>query len=72
MEIGEALRISSVVSRCRGGGKSAGGGEENDMYAKKAMYLSEMEAADFDLEQAVEFIVLFLRPFPYSSGGFGF
>jgi hypothetical protein len=25
MEFGEALRISSVVSRCRGGGKSVGG-----------------------------------------------
>ncbi|KAL3776433.1 hypothetical protein ACHAW5_009242 [Stephanodiscus triporus] len=67
MEIGEALRISSVVGRSRGGGKSAGGGEENDMYAKKAMYLSEMEAADFDLEQAVEFIELVMNGFDLSK-----
>ena len=59
MEIGEALRAS-------GGGKSSPSSSYDMMFEKKAMYLSEMEAADFDLEQAVKcrvcsfFLFLFL------------
>jgi hypothetical protein len=48
MEIGEALRASG------GGGKSSPSSSYDVMFEKKAMYLSEMEAADFDLEQAVK------------------
>jgi hypothetical protein len=54
MEIGEALRMSVVVGVDRGMGKSSMTPDEDDMFEKKAMYLSEMESADFDLEQAVE------------------
>eukprot|EP00578_Thalassiosira_sp_NH16_P021618 CAMPEP_0181085646 /NCGR_PEP_ID=MMETSP1071-20121207/5337_1 /TAXON_ID=35127 /ORGANISM="Thalassiosira sp., Strain NH16" /LENGTH=465 /DNA_ID=CAMNT_0023167455 /DNA_START=554 /DNA_END=1951 /DNA_ORIENTATION=- len=52
MEMEEALRKSGEADNGGGGGGGLGNAAE-DMYKKKAMYLSEMEAADFDLEQAV-------------------
>lgn len=35
--------------------------EVEDAFVKKSMYLSELDAADFDLEQAVRFQICFYR-----------
>jgi hypothetical protein len=32
--------------------------EVEDAFVKKSMYLSELDAADFDLEQAVRFVLM--------------
>lgn len=47
MDLREALRKSCEFSTAVD--------NDDDLYQKKAMYLSEIEAADFDLEQAVEY-----------------
>mmetsp|Transcript_26024 Transcript_26024/g.54291 ORF Transcript_26024/g.54291 Transcript_26024/m.54291 type:complete len:576 (-) Transcript_26024:196-1923(-) len=50
-EMKEAMRKSS--RELKANTKTATIDSDDDVYKKKAMYLSEIEAADFDLEQAV-------------------
>jgi len=62
-EMKEALRKSSELIETAATTASAsalGNSSDDDMYKKKAMYLSEIEAADFDLEQAVSYTDLLM------------
>lgn len=52
IEMKEAMRKSSELENANANTNTAMDSDD-DVYKKKAMYLSEMEAADFDLEQAV-------------------
>ena len=49
IELREALRKSCDFASTVNG--------DDDLYKKKAMFLSEIEAAEFDLEQAVEYFL---------------
>ena len=55
LELREALRKSCEFATAVD--------SDDDLYKKKAMYLSEIEAAEFDLEEAVEFIICSLIVF---------
>ena len=51
----EAMRKSSELENA-GASTFPAMDSDDDVYKRKALYLSEMEAADFDLEQAVRII----------------
>ena len=55
VEMKEAMRKSSELENA-GASTFPTMDSDDDVYKRKALYLSEMEAADFDLEQAVRII----------------